>query len=84
MSKNAVITARLTPEAAAKLDALATRMERTRAWIISRAVERYVQEESEFLDFIQVGIDDLDNGRWISHEDLIREIDEKYAKKRAA
>lgn len=84
MSKSAVITARLEESLAADLDRLAERIDRSRAWVIAAAVERYVREESEFLAFVQEGIDDLENGRWIAHDDLMRHIRERRAGKRAA
>lgn len=66
----AVITARLSEEVLAKLDTLGAGMKRSRAWIIARAVERYVEEESEFLAFVQVGLDDLAAGRTHTQEEV--------------
>lgn len=70
MSKTTVITTRLDPELLDKLDALAARMDRSRAWVAAKAVERYVQEELEYRDFIQAGIDAADRGDLVSQEEM--------------
>ena len=70
MSKTAVITARVDEETLKSLDALAESQERTRAWFVAKAVERYVREETEFRAFVQVGIDAADRGDLISQEEM--------------
>jgi predicted transcriptional regulator len=70
MSKSAVITARLDNDALAKLDQLSTMLDRSRAWIVAKAVQRYVDEELEFRAFVQQGIDAADRGELISQEDM--------------
>jgi predicted transcriptional regulator len=70
MSKSAVVTARLDSEMLAKLDQLASMLERSRAWIMAKAVQRFVDEELEFRAFVQQGIDEADRGELISQEDM--------------
>ena len=70
MSKTAVITARIDEATLQSLDALAESQERTRAWLVAKAIKRYVQEESAFLAFVQVGIDSADRGELISQEEM--------------
>jgi predicted transcriptional regulator len=70
MRKSAVITARLDNDALAKLDQLSTMLDRSRAWIVAKAVQRYVDEELEFRAFVQQGIDSADRGELISQEDM--------------
>lgn len=70
MSKSAVITARLDDEALAKLDQLATTVDRSRAWIVAKAVQRYVDEELAFRAFVQEGVDAADRGELISQEEM--------------
>lgn len=70
MSKSSVITARLDPALLAKLDELAGAVDRSRAWLVAKAVQRYVEEELEFHTFIQAGIDSADRGELISQEDM--------------
>jgi predicted transcriptional regulator len=84
MSKTAVITTRIESEKLEALEALAKRLDRSRAWVVSEAINAYIAEQTEFLDFVQQGTDDLDNGRWIDHEDLAREIKQRRSQRHAA
>jgi predicted transcriptional regulator len=84
MTKHHVITARIDDETVEALDRLTKELDRSRAWVVAAAVEKYVREELEFIDFIQAGEDDLENGRWITHEQLVEELQERRAKRKAA
>ena len=84
VNKTHVITARLDPETLAGLDRLAAYYERSRAWLVAKAVERYVQEESQFSGFIQEGEDAIASGDFVTHEQLVAEIDAMLADKKAA
>jgi predicted transcriptional regulator len=83
MSKTAVVTARVSEETLALLDSIAARHDRSRAWVIARAVESHAQKEAEFLAFVQKGIDDLDAGRKITHDELIDRIKARQSRKAA-
>ena len=84
MSKSAVVTARLTPEVAADLDKLAAYRERSRAWLVAKAVERYVREEAEFFAFLKEGEDAIERGEYLTHEELVAEIRAMRQQKTAA
>jgi predicted transcriptional regulator len=84
MSKTAVVTARIDPETLAGLDKLADHQDRSRAWLVAKAVERYVREESEFFAFIQEGEDAIARGDCVTHEQLVAEIDAMLNDKQAA
>jgi predicted transcriptional regulator len=70
MSKTAVVTTRIDAASSEKLDELASKLDRSRAWVIQQAIERYVDAELELLAFIQVGIDSADRGELISQEEM--------------
>jgi predicted transcriptional regulator len=70
MGRTAVITTRVDEEMLDALDKLASRSERTRAWIIAKAIERYVEEESAFQAFVQEGLDELDRGEFYTQEQM--------------
>ena len=70
MSKTAVVTARIETDLAEKLDTLGAVLERSRAWIVAKAIERYVAEEMELIAFIQEGEDDIAAGRVHSQEEV--------------
>lgn len=75
MSNAVVVTARISHDVSAKLDALARETERTRAWLIAKAIEQYVDEELEMIAFIAEGDADLREGRVVSHEDMKAWVD---------
>ncbi|MEG3144929.1 ribbon-helix-helix protein, CopG family [Sphingomonas sp. RT2P30] len=70
MSKTSVITARIDADLSDRLDALAAKLDRSRAWIMSKAIERFVDEETAFRAFIQEGIDAADCGEVYSQEEM--------------
>ena len=70
MSKTSVITARLDSETIAELDRLAAACDRSRAYLISKAVNRFVEDERELRDFLKVGIDQADRGDLLSQEEM--------------
>jgi predicted transcriptional regulator len=70
MSKSTVVTTRLDPATTEALDALAERLDRSRAWIVAKAVASYVKEKTEFLDFIKEGEDALDRGEFYTQEQM--------------
>ena len=72
--KTSVITARLDPETLAGLDKLAEYHERSRAWLVAKAVKQYVKNESEFFAFLQEGEDAIERGEYLTHEELMEEI----------
>jgi len=85
MSKTAVVTARLEEETLKALDALAESQERTRAWLVAKAVERYVEEETAFRAFLKQGEDAIDRGDYLTHEEMMADIKSwKLGRKRAA
>ena len=76
MSKTAVVTARIDEETLQSLDALAAVRERSRAWLVEKAVKRFVEEEAEFDAFLKEGEDAIDRGDYLTHEELVAELRE--------
>jgi predicted transcriptional regulator len=70
MSKTAVITARIDEDTLQALDALAADQERTRAWLVGKAIKRYVEEETTFRAFIKEGEDAIDRGEYYTQEQM--------------
>jgi predicted transcriptional regulator len=70
MSKSNVITGRIAEETSAKLDRLATRMERSRSWIVARAVEAFVLSESELMDTLDEAERQIDRGEYKTQEEM--------------
>lgn len=84
MAETTVVSARVDKETSALLDRIAVAQSRSRAWIVARLIERGARQEAEFLDFLKQGIDDLDAGRVISHDELVERIRARARARRAA
>jgi predicted transcriptional regulator len=70
-------TVRFTPEIREQLDKMAEQMDRPRAWIIKEAVAQYLERESWYLGEVQKGIDDMEAGREISHDEMAAKLKAK-------
>jgi predicted transcriptional regulator len=79
MSKSAVITARVDEGTLELVDRVAKAKGRSRAWFVANAVQRFAESEAEYLAFVQEGIDALDRGESIPHDEVMAELDEMIA-----
>jgi predicted transcriptional regulator len=70
MARTNVITGRVDEELSAKLDQLAARMDRSRAWIVARAVEDFVLSETELLDSLDEAERQIDRGEYLTQEQM--------------
>ncbi len=70
MARTNVITGRVDDELSAKLDQLAVRMDRSRAWIVARAVEEFVLSESELFDSLDEAERQIDRGEYLTQEQM--------------
>lgn len=85
MTKTAVITTRIDIGTLDALDALAVTRERTRAWLVAKAIERFVREESALHAFLKEGEDAIDRGDYLTQDEMTAEIERwKRSRKRAA
>jgi predicted transcriptional regulator len=81
MSKTSVITARVDAETLSLVDKVAKAQGRSRSWFAARAIAAEAEREAEFLAFAQQGLDDLDAGRSITHDELVRRIEARRSHK---
>ncbi|HEX8669897.1 MAG TPA: ribbon-helix-helix protein, CopG family [Allosphingosinicella sp.] len=70
MTRQHVITARIDEETLGGLARLSEIQERSRAWLIAKAVERYVKEEIAFHEFVQEGENAIDRGDFLTQEEM--------------
>jgi predicted transcriptional regulator len=84
MAKTEVLTTRVTPEIMAMVDRIAASKDRSRAWVVAWLVEEAASKHVEFLDFVQVGLDDVAAGRTISHDDMMARLRDRWSTKKAA
>jgi predicted transcriptional regulator len=68
MSK--VVTARIADDVLADVDRIAEMRDRSRAWVLSRMIEKAVERELEFRAFIQQGVDAIESGEFYTQEEM--------------
>jgi predicted transcriptional regulator len=78
MSKTAVITARVDEETLRLLDEIAARRERSRAWLLAKAIKGFLAAETAFDDFIKQGEDAIDRGEYLSQEEMEAWFEARY------
>ena len=66
--KTKVLTAHVPLSLAAKVDALAARLERSRAWIIKQALSAWIGQEEERRRLTLAGMEDVVAGHVIDHQ----------------
>jgi RHH-type rel operon transcriptional repressor/antitoxin RelB len=64
-----------------RLDALSKRSRRSKSFLAAEAIARYVESEEWQLGEIRAGIADLDAGREVSHEEVVKWLN-SWGKKR--
>ena len=76
MSSPRVVTFRIAPEKVAQLDTLAKAMDRDRSYLLNEAVEAYLGDQRRFIAMVEEGRDDMRHGRFKSHEEVERMVNE--------
>ena len=65
-----VITAHVPLPLADKVDELATRLERSRGWIVKQALSAWIEQEEERRQLTLEALADVDAGRVIGHQSV--------------
>jgi predicted transcriptional regulator len=65
------------------LDKIAAVLERSRSWVMLRALRQYIADEGQEVLDVQEGIAELDRGEGIPIEDVLAEMDEIIARAEA-
>ena len=65
-----VLTAHVPLPLADKIDQLASRLERSRGWIIKQALSAWIDQEEERQRLTLEALADVDEGRIIDHDDV--------------
>ena len=66
---------RLEDDVLERLDRLAGSLSRPRSWMISQAIQRYLDYEEWFAESVQEGIQAADEGRTAEHTDVRRWVE---------
>ena len=72
-----VASVRMEEKKLERIDELAKATNRSRGWLINQAVDRYLEYEEWYLKAIEAGMEDVKEGRTISHEGLKKDWENK-------
>jgi len=81
-SGSVTITARIPGKLAKRLEAYAKAARRTRSWVVQDILDRYVDDELAFVEAVNVGLQELDAGQSVAHDEVFRKLREKSADRR--
>jgi len=68
----------LTPEQEAELDKLATRKGRNANQLAQEVLGLYLAHEARFIEAVKRGLESLDRGEYVSHEEVGARIDRLF------
>lgn len=74
MATSTTVTIRVSTELNEKLGQLAHGTRRSKSFLAAEAVSAYVERELEILEGIKRGLEDVDAGRVVPHEEAMAEI----------
>ena len=77
-----VLTVRIPPEKQRQLDALAQVLDRSRNWVVSAAIDQYLDVQAWQIEQIRHGLEEADRGELVSHEEVSTEARTKIRKAR--
>lgn len=78
------MTIRLPLDVSDKLSRLAKGTDRSRSYLAAAALSAYVDRELEIIEGIQQGLDDVEAGRVVPHEQVVAEAEAIIAQAREA
>lgn len=78
------MTIRLPLDVSDKLSRLAKGTDRSRSYLAAAALSAYVDRELEIIEGIQQGLDDVQAGRVVPHEQVVAEAEAIIAQSREA
>lgn len=86
MTKGSLISVRITQRTSTKLEKLAKLGGRSKSWYVNRLLEDHLDREIEIVEMIREGMRDIEEGRSLSHEEVVASLREriKSRRKRAA
>lgn len=70
--KTRVITAHVPEDLANKVDEIAEKMDRSKAWIVKQALSNYVAEEQARYEMTLEAIRSVEEGNFVQHEDILK------------
>ena len=77
-----VFTVRISPEKQRQLDALAQVLDRSRNWVVSDAIDQYLDVQAWQIEQIQHSVEEADRDELVPHEEVSTEARAKIRKMR--
>lgn len=77
-----VFTVRIPPEKQHQLDALAQALDCSRNWVVSEAINQYLDVQAWQIEQIQHGTEEADRGELVPHVDVMAEARAKIRQAR--
>lgn len=77
-----VITAKLPDDLVSRMDEAATRIDRSKSWIVREAVSQWLIEEQRRYELTMEALKDVDEGRTMSHADFKNWAEQKKSDER--
>ena len=81
MNSTSPISARVDETTLKDLDRLAEELDRSRSWLVAQAVREYVKRETEFLEFVKVGEDEIENGDFHTQDEMEAWLEDRISKR---
>jgi len=81
--KGAIVSVRLDPKQRKRLDALAEATDRSNSFLAAEAIESYLDLQEWQVQGIKDGLRDLDEGRWVEHDQIRAAFQKARARVRA-
>ena len=72
-----VVTAKLPENLVSRLDQVASRIERSKSWIMRQALAEWLAEEERRYELTLEALENVDEGRTISHEEVLAAIQQR-------
>lgn len=73
MTASTTLTIRVSPETKEKLERLGDATKRSKSFLAAEAVSDYVERELEIVEGIKRGLADVEAGRVVPHEQVVKE-----------
>jgi predicted transcriptional regulator len=72
---------RMDDEKLARIDNIAKAMNRSRAWVINKAIEQYLDYEEWFIQQVQEGLKEAEAGNLLDHAEVAKKWEAKLEAK---
>jgi predicted transcriptional regulator len=77
-----VVTAKLPNDLVSLMDKIASRIDRSKSWIVRQAVSEWLAEEQRRYELTMEALDTVDSGRTIPHEEVLARVERRKLEQR--